>query len=151
VKQDILSLFSSAPPPAPAPQSSLFGAPQQHPQMQNQSLVGSGGAAMWGADSWSSGAAAIPPAMAGANVWATPQMQYSVCPLSTQSKASNPRLTLPHRIRWRGCRTCGLPLHRHIPQEGALTCSIPRHQPNLLRSRMMLLGISGVVSNNHYT
>jgi hypothetical protein len=47
---------------------------------------------MWGSDSWSGGEAAIPLAMAGANVWATPQTQYNVRPSSIRSNASNPRL-----------------------------------------------------------
>lgn len=80
VKQDILSLFSSVPAPAPVPQSSLFGAPAQQ-QQQPQSLMGSGGAAMWGAESWSTGAASLPPAVTGANVWGNSQ-QYNVCSLA---------------------------------------------------------------------
>lgn len=85
VKQDILSLFSAAPPVSATPVSAGFsqynnqtaywgGAQpqqQQPPPMQQQptSMVGNNGIGMWGASSGWSGAPAIP---AQPNVWGAP-------------------------------------------------------------------------------
>jgi stromal membrane-associated protein len=84
VKQDILSLFSSAPAAAPAPSSAFgqfgaapaqgspwdaFGAPAQAaPVPAQQSMMGGSGAGMWGVNSgWN--APAAPAAPAQPNIW----------------------------------------------------------------------------------
>lgn len=101
VKQDILSLFSSAPvnpvPVAAAPPQGVWGQPAAaaapsvwgqpmtapntslwgQPAQPTQSMVGTGGPALWGADSWGNPAAAAPP-MAGGNVWAAAPTQLNV-------------------------------------------------------------------------
>ncbi|KAK0201083.1 hypothetical protein DFS33DRAFT_1103445 [Desarmillaria ectypa] len=71
VKQDILSLFSS--PPSTVPASALsWGQPQPQPQQQATSMMGTGGAGMWGVSSgWN--AAAAPPAQP--NLWSAPVPQ----------------------------------------------------------------------------
>ncbi|KAF8961021.1 hypothetical protein BDZ97DRAFT_1921712 [Flammula alnicola] len=93
VKQDILSLFSAAPPVSAAPATATFGqfnnqaaywggaAPQQQPIQQQQpvqqqqvpppmtSMMGANGTGMWGASSGWSGAPVMPPQP---NVWGAP-------------------------------------------------------------------------------
>jgi len=103
MKQDILSLFSSAPAASasvPTPSQGLWGqpAPVAAPSVWGQpvsampastwgqpiqaaqpaqSMMGTGGPAMWGADSWGSPAAAAPPTMSTANIWGSTQTQYN--------------------------------------------------------------------------
>jgi len=62
VKQDILSLFSAN--PVPVAQSIMV-------QQNQQSLVGVGGPAMWGADSWSTPVSNPSQGIPDNNVWAT--------------------------------------------------------------------------------
>lgn len=66
VKQDILSLFSTAPAQPQAPAASPWGQPQAAQQQQPTSMLGSSGAGLWGA---SSGWAPAAPAVPSNNLW----------------------------------------------------------------------------------
>ncbi|PVF95755.1 ArfGap-domain-containing protein [Serendipita vermifera] len=72
VKQDILALFSNTASVA-APPVASFNNPLQQ-QQPAQSLIGSGGPAAWGADSWSSAPSNIPGV---ANIWANSSTSYN--------------------------------------------------------------------------
>ncbi|KAK0497872.1 hypothetical protein EDD18DRAFT_1159861 [Armillaria luteobubalina] len=86
VKQDILSLFSSAPSATPATASPWSQPQPQQPQQQQQttSMMGAGGAGMWGVSSgWN--AAAPPPAQP--NLWGAPAPQQPQPSLFASSAA----------------------------------------------------------------
>ncbi|SJL08580.1 uncharacterized protein ARMOST_11946 [Armillaria ostoyae] len=83
VKQDILSLFSSTPSAAPAP-ASPWAQPQPQQQQQTTSMMGAGGAGMWGVSlGWN--AAAPPPTQP--NLWGAPAPQQPQPSLFASSAA----------------------------------------------------------------
>ncbi len=84
VKQDILSLFSSTPSAAPATASPRAQPQPQQQQQQTTSMMGAGGAGMWGVSSgWN--AAASPPAQP--NLWGAPAPQQPQPSLFASSTA----------------------------------------------------------------